>query len=111
MDGDLVAGRHRRYDAISTIADAGRQVENGAHTIADNLSSAGRGAQHTPVVGDTVGKPLDTVGQAAVDGALHELETTASWLVVLLALAVVAALILVAAVPWLYLRLRFSGAS
>ena len=32
------------YDAISTIAEAGRQVENGANGIAGNLASAGRGA-------------------------------------------------------------------
>lgn len=97
------------YDAISTIADAGRQVENGAHSIADNLRSAGHGAQHVPLVGDAVGKPLNAASQAAVDiaGALHELDTTASWLAVLLALAVVAAPILVAVTPWLYLRLRF----
>lgn len=97
------------YDALSTIADAGRQVESGAHSIADNLGSAGHGAQHVPLVGDAVGKPLNAASQAAVDiaGALHELDTTASWLAVLLALAVVAAPILVAATPWLYLRLRF----
>jgi hypothetical protein len=97
------------YDAISTIADAGRQVENGTHSIAGNLASAGHGAQHIPVVGDTVSKPLNSASQAALDiaGALHDLDTTASWLAVLLALAVVAPPILVAAMPWLYLRLRF----
>jgi hypothetical protein len=97
------------YDAISTIADAGRQVEDGTHSIAGNLASAGHGAQHIPVVGDTVSKPLNSASQAALDiaGALHELDTTAGWLAVLLALAVVAPPILIAAMPWLYLRLRF----
>ncbi|WAJ44676.1 hypothetical protein OK015_26825 [Mycobacterium sp. Aquia_216] len=97
------------YDAISTIADAGRQVEDGTHSIAGNLASAGHGAQHIPVVGDAVSKPLNSASQAALDvaGALHELDTTAGWLAVLLALAVVAPPILVAAMPWLYLRLRF----
>lgn len=97
------------YDAISTIAEAGRQVEDGTHSIAGNLASAGHGAQHIPVVGDTVSKPLNSASQAAVDiaGALHELDTTAGWLAVLLALAVVAPPILVATAPWLYLRLRF----
>jgi hypothetical protein len=97
------------YDAISTIAEAGRQVESGAHDIADNLASAGHGAQHIPVVGDAVSKPLTSASQAALDiaGAGHNLDTTASWLAVLLAMAVVALPILIAVMPWLLLRLRF----
>lgn len=97
------------YDAIATIADAGRQVESGAHGIAGDLASAGHGAQHIPVVGDTVSKPLTSASRAALDiaGAGHDLDTAASWLAVLLAMAVVALPILVAVVPWLYLRLRF----
>jgi hypothetical protein len=97
------------YDAISTIAEAGRQVESGTHGIAGNLASAGHGAQHIPVVGDTVSKPLSAASQAALDiaDAVHDLDTTASWLAVLLALAVVTPPILVAAMPWLFLRLRF----
>jgi hypothetical protein len=97
------------YDAISTIADAGRQVESGAHGIAGNLASAGHGAQRIPVVGDAVSKPLTSASEAALDiaGAGHDLDTTASWLAVLLALAVVALPILIAVMPWLFLRLRF----
>ena len=97
------------YDAISTIAEAGRQVESGAHGIAGNLASAGRGAQHIPLVGDAVSKPLTAASEAALDiaGAGHDLDTTASWLAVLLAMAVVALPILIAVVPWLFLRLRF----
>jgi hypothetical protein len=97
------------YDAISTIAEAGRQVESGAHGIAGNLASAGHGAQHIPVVGDAVSKPLTSASQAALDiaGAGHNLDTTASWLAVLLAMAVVALPILIAVMPWLFLRLRF----
>jgi hypothetical protein len=97
------------YDAISTIAEAGRQVESGAHGIAGNLASAGHGAQHIPLVGDAVSKPLSAASQAALDiaGAGHDLDTTASWLAVLLAMAVVAVPILIAVMPWLFLRLRF----
>jgi hypothetical protein len=97
------------YDAISTIVDAGRQVESGAHGIAGDLASAGHGAQHIPVVGDAVSKPLTSASEAALDiaDALHNLDTTASWLAVLLALAVVALPILIAVMPWLFLRLRF----
>jgi len=97
------------YDAISTIAEAGRQVESGAHGIAGNLASAGHGAQHIPVVGDAVSKPLTSASEAALDiaGAGHNLDTTASWLAVLLALAVVALPILIAVMPWLFLRVRF----
>jgi hypothetical protein len=97
------------YDAISTIAEAGRQVESGAHGIAGNLASAGHGAQHIPLLGDAVAKPLTSASQAALDiaGAGHSLDTTASWLAVLLAMAVAAPPILVLAGPWLFLRLRF----
>jgi hypothetical protein len=97
------------YDAISEIADAGRQVETGANGIAGNLASAGRGAQHIPLVGDAVSTPLTSASAAARDiaGAGHSLDATASWLAVLLALAVVAVPILIVVVPWLFLRLRF----
>ncbi|GAA4544567.1 MULTISPECIES: hypothetical protein [Mycobacterium] len=97
------------YDAVSTIAEAGRQVESGAHGIAGNLASAGKGAQHIPLVGDAVSQPLNSASQAALDlaGAGHDLDSTASWLAVLLAMAIAAVPILVADVPWLLLRLRF----
>ncbi|OBG30186.1 hypothetical protein [Mycobacterium sp. 852002-51057_SCH5723018] len=97
------------YDAISAIADAGRQVENGANGIAGNLASAGHGAQHIPVVGDAVSKPLTSASEAALDiaGAGHSLDTTASWLAILLALSVVAVPLLIVDLPWLFLRLRF----
>jgi hypothetical protein len=97
------------YDAIATIADAGRQVESGAHGIAGNLASAGHGAQHIPLVGDAVSKPLNSASQAALDlaGAGHDLDEAASWLAVLLAMAVVALPILLAVMPWFFLRLRF----
>jgi hypothetical protein len=97
------------YDAISTIAEAGRQVETGAHGIAGSLASAGIGAQHIPLLGDAVSPPLTSASAAALDiaGAGHNLDTTASWLAVLLAMAVVALPILIAVLPWLLLRLRF----
>lgn len=97
------------YHAVSTIADAGRQVESGAHGIAGNLASAGHGAEHIPVLGDAVSKPLNSASQAALDlaSAGHDLESTASWLAILLAMAVVAVPILLVDVPWVLLRLRF----
>ncbi|HUE32516.1 MAG TPA: hypothetical protein VMQ38_06400, partial [Mycobacterium sp.] len=63
------------HDAISTIADAGRQVESGSQGIAGNLASAGHGAQHIPLVGDAVSKPLTAASDAAMDiaGAGHSL--------------------------------------
>lgn len=97
------------YDAVSTIAAAGAQVETGANGIAGNLASAGHGAQHIPVVGDAVSQPLTSASAAALDiaAAGHSLDTTASWLAVLLSLAVVAVPLLIVVVPWLLLRLRF----
>jgi hypothetical protein len=97
------------HDAIATIADAGRQVESGSKGIAGNLASAAHGAQHVPLVGDAVSKPLTAASDAAMDiaGAGHSLDTTASWLAVLLALAVASPPILAVTMPWLFLRLRF----
>jgi len=97
------------YDAIATISEAGRQVEHGANGIAGSLASAGHGAQRIPVVGDAVSKPLTSASEAALDiaNAGHSLDTTASWLAVLLAVAVVAVPILIVDMPWLVLRLRF----
>ena len=97
------------HDAIATIAEAGRQVENGSKGIAGNLASAGHGAQHIPLVGDAVSKPLTAASDAAVDiaGAGHSLDSTASWLAVVLALAVASTPILAVTMPWLFLRLRF----
>jgi hypothetical protein len=97
------------HSAISTIALAGRQVETGSKGVAGNLASAGHGAQHIPLVGDAVSKPLTEASQAALDiaGAGHDLDTTASWLAVVLALAVAATPILAVTGPWLFLRVRF----
>ena len=80
------------YDAISTIAEAGRQVESGTNGIAGNLASAGHGAQHIPVVGDAVSKPLTSASQAASDiaAAVHEPGYHGGLAGGLLALAVVA---------------------
>ncbi len=97
------------YDAISMIAEAGRQVEAGAHDVAGGLASAGRGAGHIPLLGDAVSTPLTAAGEATLEiaGAGRVLNTTGSWLAVLLAMAVVALPILIAVLPWLFLRLRF----
>ncbi|GAB7141486.1 hypothetical protein LRC484719_00710 [Mycobacterium riyadhense] len=97
------------HSAISIIAEAGRQVEIGAHGVAGNLGSAGHDAQRVPLVGDALSKPLTAAADAALDiaGAGHSLDTTASWLAVVLAVAVAATPILAVAGPWLFLRLRF----
>jgi hypothetical protein len=97
------------HSAVSTIADAGGKVENGAKGVAGNLASAGHSADRIPLVGDAVSKPLTAASKAALDiaGAGHDLDTTATWLAVLLALAVAAPPVLAVMMPWLFLRLRF----
>jgi hypothetical protein len=97
------------HSAVSTIAEFGRQVNSGANGIAGNLDSAGNGAHKVPLVGDTLSKPLEAAGDAAreIAGAGHNLDTTASWLAWLLALAVAAPPILALVMPWLFLRVRF----
>lgn len=98
------------HSAVATIAEVGRQVETGANGISDNLDSAGESANSVPWVGDTLSSPLRAASEAALDiaSAGHELDTTASWLAVLLGLAVAAPPILAFAMPWLFLRIRFA---
>ena len=97
------------HAAISTIAEVGRQVESGANGVAENLDSAGESANNVPLVGDTLSKPLTAASEAALDiaGAGQSLDTTASWLAWVLALAVASPPILAVAMPWFFLRLRF----
>jgi len=97
------------HTAIATIATVGRQVKDSATGIADNLHSAGDSVHGFPLVGDTVSKPLRAASEAALDlaGAGHNLDTTATWLAVLLAIAVAAPPILAVGMPWLFLRVRF----
>jgi hypothetical protein len=97
------------HGAISTIADVGHQVQGGADGVADSLKSAGDSANHIPLVGGAVSEPLTAASKAALDiaGAGHNLDTTASWLAIVLALAVAAPPVFAVVVPWLVLRIRF----
>lgn len=97
------------HTAIATISKVGRQVKDSATGISDNLHSAGDSVHGVPLVGDTMSKPLRAASEAALDlaGAGHQLDSTASWLAVLLAIAVAAPPIMAIGMPWLYLRIRF----
>lgn len=97
------------HTAIAAIAEVGRQVQDSASGISENLHSAGDSTHKIPLVGDTVSKPLRAASEAALDlaGAGQNLDTTATWLAVLLAIAVAAPPILAVGMPWLFLRVRF----
>ena len=97
------------HHAIAAIAGVCTQVKDGATGISDNLSSAGDSADRIPLVGDAVSTPLRAASDAALDlaGAGQNLNTTATWLAVLLAIAVAAPPILAVGMPWLFLRIRF----
>lgn len=80
------------HSAVATIAQVGRQVEDGANGIADNLESAGEQTNDVPLLGNALRGPLKAAGDAALDiaSAGHNLDNTASWLAWVLALAVAA---------------------
>jgi hypothetical protein len=93
------------HTAVTEIAEAGRTVQGGANGVAANLESAGHSADRVPLIGHVLSSPLSAARDIADAG--HSLDTTASWLAVLLAIAVAAPPILAVAMPWLFLRLRF----
>lgn len=97
------------YTAVATIAEVGRQVQGGADGVAGNLNSAGDRADDFPLIGDALAGPLRAASDAAgeIAGAGQSLDSTATWLAWVLALAVAATPILAVAMPWLFLRLRF----
>ena len=97
------------HHAIATFASVGTQVQSGATGISENLNSAGDNADRLPLVGDAVATPLRAASAAALDlaGAGQSLHSTATWLAVVLAIAVAAPPILAVGMPWLFLRIRF----
>ncbi|MET0453148.1 MAG: hypothetical protein ABW137_15070 [Mycobacterium sp.] len=97
------------HSAVTSIAEVGRQVNDGATGVAENLTSAGDSTSDVPLIGDTLSKPLRAASSAALDiaGAGHSLDTTATWLAIVLAIAVAAPPILFVGLPWLVLRIRF----
>ena len=97
------------HHAIATFATVGTQVQSGATGISENLNSAGDNADRLPLVGDAVATPLRAASAAALDlaGAGQSLNSTATWLAVVLAIAVAAPPILAVGMPWLFLRIRF----
>ena len=97
------------YSAVATIAEVGRQVNDGATGVSKNLNSAGDSTSGFPLIGDELSKPLRAASRAALDiaGAGASLDSTASWLAIVLGIAVAAPPILFVALPWLVLRIRF----
>lgn len=98
------------HTAIDAFATLGQKIESGANGIGGNLDSAGRGAGKVPLVGSPVSTPLRAAGSAArsIAGAGQGLDQKATWLAIVLALAVSVPPILAVVVPWLILRLRFA---
>ena len=80
------------HSAVAAIGNFGGDVETGANGIAGSLDHAGDNARQVPLIGDALSSPLTAAGGFARDiaGAGHQLNTTASWLAWLLALAVAA---------------------
>ncbi|OPE53378.1 hypothetical protein, partial [Mycolicibacterium diernhoferi] len=97
------------YAAVATIAEVGRQVRSGADGVSGSLNSAGDSADDVPLIGGALSGPLRAASEAAgeIAGAGQNLDSTATWLAWVLALAVAATPILAVAMPWLFLRVRF----
>jgi hypothetical protein len=97
------------YTAVAAIAEVGRQVQDGADGVSGSLNTAGDRADNFPLIGDALSGPLRAASDAAgeIAGAGQSLDSTATWLAWVLALAVAATPILAVAMPWLFLRLRF----
>ncbi|QVI29084.1 hypothetical protein MN2019_07095 [Mycolicibacterium neoaurum] len=97
------------YAAVATIAEVGRQVHDGADGVSGSLDSAGNSVDEVPLIGNGLSGPLRAASDAAAEiaGAGQNLDSTASWLAWVLAVAVAATPILAVAMPWLYLRIRF----
>ena len=108
VDHRVGARRCGVHHAIATFARVGTGQE-GATGISANLGSAGDSADRLPLVGDALAKPLRAASEAALDlaGAGQNLNSTATWLAVLLAIAVAGPPILAVGMPWLFLRIRF----
>jgi hypothetical protein len=105
----IVVGRFV-HAAIAAFAEVGRKVDSGAGGIATNLDQAGNSAAKVPLVGDALKTPLQAAGDAAADlaSAGQGLEDKATWLAVVLALAVAVPPVLGVVIPWLALRFRFA---
>lgn len=97
------------YAAVATIAEVGRQVADGADGVSGSLGSAGDSVDGVPLIGDGLSSPLHAAADAAAEiaGAGQNLDSTATWLAWLLAIAVAATPIVTVGMPWLFLRIRF----
>lgn len=97
------------YSAVATIAEVGRQVQQGADGVSGSLGSAGDSVDDVPFIGDGLSGPLRAASDAAAEiaGAGQNLDSTATWLAWLLAIAVAATPIVTVGMPWLFLRIRF----
>lgn len=97
------------YSAVATIAEVGRQVQQGADGVSGSLGSAGDSVDDVPFIGDGLSGPLRAASDAAAEiaGAGQNLDSTATWLAWLLAIAVAATPIVTVGMPWMFLRIRF----
>ncbi|MGA9376495.1 MAG: hypothetical protein WBV64_16010, partial [Mycobacterium sp.] len=70
------------YTAVATIAEVGRQVQDGADGVSGSLNSAGDSADDIPMIGDALAGPLRAASDAAgeIAGAGQSLDSTATWL-------------------------------
>lgn len=97
-------------DATLALAEPGRRLETGADDVAGSLREAAEQAGGVPLVGDELGTPFLSGADAAssiADAGRRQVEVVGD-LATVLGLVVVAVPVLLVALPWVFVRVRFA---
>lgn len=98
------------HRATLALAEPGRRLEAGASGVADSLGDAGERVGDVPFAGDELALPFSSAGEAAnaiAEAGRRQVEAVTD-LALLLGLVVAAVPVLLVAMLWLPLRIRFA---
>jgi hypothetical protein len=96
--------------AVLVLAEPGKAVEDLGRSVAGNMNSAAAAAQHVPLVGDELARPLGTLSDAggSVSGAGQSAQDAVGTLATVLAVVLVVLPVAWLLVRWLPWRLRYA---